>query len=108
MSPGGTGAGECFSERARGANRVTNTCDFDCTKRVHGRVHDMVQVAGMAGATKVAMHRCTEAVTAHVRLRACRAARDTLAQRPWAAALLRSSSLRDRGGASRVRFAAPW
>ena len=71
--PGRQRAGERVSERERGADRVTNTRDFECSKRVHDRVHDVVQIAGMAGGTKVAMHTYTEAVTAHVRSRASRA-----------------------------------
>jgi hypothetical protein len=35
-------------------------------KSVHDRAHDAVQIACMATGTGVAMHACTEAVTAHV------------------------------------------
>ena len=61
---------------------------------MHDRVHEVVQIAGMAGGTKVAMHTYTEAVTAHVRSRAS-CAPAYAGVRPWAASL-RSSILRDR------------
>jgi hypothetical protein len=54
------------SQRARGADRVTNARDSDCTKRVHDRVHDVVQIAWTEGGTRVANHTCTDAVTEHV------------------------------------------
>ena len=79
--------------------------NFECTKRVHGRVHDVVQIAAMAGGTKVPMHTYTEAVTAHV-VSQCKSC-DRVDWRAAMAASLRPPILRDRSGASRVRFAAP-
>jgi hypothetical protein len=75
-------------------------------KRVHGCVHNVVQIACIAGRTEVTMHTSTQAVTALVGVAAqvvrCRGlvrGHDGVAPAPI---------LRDRSGASRVRFAAPW
>lgn len=112
MSPAGRAQARAFQSGRRSADRVTNARDFECTKRVHDRVHDVVEIACMAGGTRVAMHTCTEAVTAHVVLRHTLSARVHCARGPGGVAPA-SNSARPLGrvkGALRrslVTFVAP-
>jgi len=77
--PGWQRTAERVSDWERGADRVTIRAVLTVQNTVRDRVHGVVQIAGIAGATKVAMHRYTEAVTADVRSRGKVVRRRTLA-----------------------------